>query len=244
MKRVLILGATSDIAKACSELFAANGYLLLLAGRDRLKLESFQLDLNSRYAIKSGIIEINPPDQSTLDHVFQSISGNLDVILCAIGTLGNHHEAMNSPQDGLEIIDSNYRSIIPLLQSAANRLKNQNRGKLIVITSVAGLRGRASNYFYGSAKAGLIAYLSGLRNALHPYRVQVTTVIPGYVKTRMTKNMHLPPLLTCSTESLAKAIYRYTVKGKRNILYWKPIWRYIMLIIRIMPESVFKRMRW
>ena len=244
MKSALILGATSDIGKACIEQFAANDYYLYLAGRDYLKLLAVQKDLSTRQNMKSQLLEINLIEHQAFSEAIRSIPGNLDVVLCAIGTLGNHPGALENSAEALEIIDSNFRSIVPLLQLSANRLKDQKKGKLIVITSVAGLRGRASNYFYGSAKAGMIAILSGLRNAMHPYAVQVTTVIPGYVNTRMTAHMNLPTLLTSSPKHLAKAIYRYTVVGKRNILYWKPIWRYIMLFIRIMPESIFKRINW
>jgi NAD(P)-dependent dehydrogenase (short-subunit alcohol dehydrogenase family) len=129
-----------------------------------------------------------------------------------------------------------------LLGELANRLQRQGRGVIVGISSVAGERGRASNYLYGSAKAGLTAFLSGLRQRLAPHGVQVLTVKPGYVDTAMTAHLTLPPLLTAQPAEVARAIRRAQLQGQ-DVLYVRPIWGVIMAVIRLLPERLFKRLR-
>ena len=187
---ILVLGASSDMARACT-LALAREYKrskFYLAGRDVAALERQATDLSIR-------------------------------IGC---TVSAHHF------DALDTL-------------VADSFEQRGCGKLIVVSSVAGDRGRASNYVYGSAKAGLSAFLSGLRQRLHNHGVQVTTVLPGFVKTRMVEGMELPEALTASPEQVAADVLKAVQKGK-GVVYTRFFWRYIMLIVTHIPEFMFRKM--
>jgi short-subunit dehydrogenase len=139
------------------------------------------------------------------------------------------------------MINVNYTGAISILNIVANDFEKERRGFIVGVSSVAGDRGRKANYIYGSAKAGFSAYLSGLRNRLNDSGVQVLTVKPGFVNTKMTEGLDLPPKLTASPSEVAEDIFNAQQKG-RNILYTKPIWMVIMLIIKHIPEFIFKKM--
>jgi len=138
-------------------------------------------------------------------------------------------------------MDTNYTGVVSLFNIIANDFEKRKSGFIVGISSVAGDRGRKSNYIYGSAKAAFTAYLSGLRNRLYDAQVHVLTVKPGFVSTKMTEGMDLPEKLTAQPEEVAEDIYKAQQKGK-NVLYTKWIWRWMMLIIRSIPEFQFKKM--
>ncbi len=138
-------------------------------------------------------------------------------------------------------LNTNYTGVLSLFNIIANDFEHRRNGFIVGISSVAGDRGRKSNYLYGSAKAALSAYLSGLRNRLYDAQVHVLTVKPGFVATKMTEDMDLPEKLTAQPEDVAADIYRAQQKNK-NVLYTKWIWRWVMLIIRMIPEWKFKGM--
>jgi short-subunit dehydrogenase len=140
------------------------------------------------------------------------------------------------------VMRSNYEGPASVLGLLANRFDARGSGKIVGISSVAGLRGRATNYVYGSAKAGFTAFLSGLRNRMAKRGVHVMTVLPGFVATRMTEGMDLPEKLTAQPEEVAKAI-DLGLRKQRNVLYVRPIWQLIMLIITMIPERIFKGMK-
>jgi short-subunit dehydrogenase len=156
--------------------------------------------------------------------------------------LGDQQEAMRDAAAADRVMRTNYLAPALFLGAAANRFERRGHGTLIGVSSVAGDRGRASNYVYGSAKAGFTAYLSGLRNRLAAKDVQVITVKPGFVATRMTQGMRLPPLLTAQPEEVAAAVLRAEMRG-RDTVYVRPVWRLIMAVIRLIPERIFKRLR-
>jgi decaprenylphospho-beta-D-erythro-pentofuranosid-2-ulose 2-reductase len=163
--------------------------------------------------------------------------------LCVIGLLGVQTQAETDIAHASAIMRSNFEGPALLLGMFAERVAERGTGTIVGVSSVAGERGRATNYVYGSAKAGLTAFLSGLRNRFGKTKLRVVTVQPGFVRTRMTKGMALPGLLTAEPEEVAEAIYPAVAVRPRNIIYVKPIWLMIMTIIKAIPEPVFKKLR-
>ena len=158
-----------------------------------------------------------------------------------LGILENKKKAQTDFKEAQQIMDTNYTGVVSLFNIIANDFEHRRSGFMVGISSVAGDRGRKSNYIYGSAKAALTAYLSGLRNRLHDAQVHVMTVKPGFVATKMTEEMDLPEKLTAQPEEVAEDIYKAQQKGK-NVLYTKWMWRWVMMIIRNIPEFQFKKM--
>ena len=197
----LVIGATSDIARAIAQRLPEDGYALL------------------------GALDPLP-----------------DVAICVVGLLGDQ---IRSERDGAaaeRVMRTNYVGPALLLGALAERFAQRGSGILVGVSSVAGDRGRAANYVYGSAKAGFTAYLSGLRNRLARTGVHVVTVEPGFVRTRMTAGMDLPAGLTATPEEVAAAVAR-ALRARRDVVYVRPIWRLIMLVVRSLPERVFKRLK-
>jgi short-subunit dehydrogenase len=162
--------------------------------------------------------------------------------ICIFGYLGDQQLAESDWTECIRILQTNYTGAVSILNLIANEYASKGSGLIAGISSVAGERGRQSNYFYGSAKAGFTAYLSGLRNRLFHKNVHVLTVQPGFVYTKMTENMPLPGLLTATPEGVAAVVYRAILK-KKNVVYVKGFWRWIMLIIKSIPEFMFKKLK-
>jgi short-subunit dehydrogenase len=158
------------------------------------------------------------------------------------GYLGDANKARTDWNEAERIIQTNYTGAVSILDRVADHYALQKKGVIVGISSVAGERGRQSNYHYGSAKAGFTAYLSGLRNRLFQDGVHVVTVQPGFVYTRMTENLQLPKLLTGQPADVANTVYS-AVKNKKNVVYVKWFWRWIMFIIRNIPEFMFKKLK-
>ncbi|HUZ34324.1 MAG TPA: SDR family NAD(P)-dependent oxidoreductase, partial [Xanthobacteraceae bacterium] len=159
-----------------------------------------------------------------------------------VGFMGDEAASERDPEAAALVMRSNYVGPATILGEAANRMVTRGSGVVIGISSVAGERGRARNYVYGSAKAGFTAYLSGLRNRLNGTGVQVITILPGYVATRMTEGMATPKPLTAEPAEVADAILAAETRG-RDVVYVRPIWRLVMAVIRATPEPIFKKMR-
>lgn len=242
MKYVLILGATSDMAYATASAFAAQGWGLILAARNQQRLKLLQGDLKARYEVPVVIAEFEATDFASHEQFYEQLPVKPEVTALFFGYLGEQEKAQNDWQEARQIIDANYTGAVSVLNLIANSYEKQRSGCIIGVSSVAGERGRKSNYIYGSAKAGLTAYLSGLRNRLYASGVHVITVKPGFVATRMTEHLNLPKKLTASPEQVGAAIYQAYVK-KKNILYVLPVWRLIMQNIRMIPEAIFKKMK-
>jgi hypothetical protein len=241
MSCVLIVGAKSDIAKATAREFAKQGYDLYLAARNSNELEAFANDITVRTQRTVKTVELNILDYQSHQPFYDQLPEKPLGVITAVGYLGNQEKAQSDFNEVKRIIDSNYTGVVSLLNIIANDFEQRQSGFIVSISSVAGDRGRKSNYIYGSAKAALTAYLSGLRNRLNDAHVQVLTVKPGFVATKMTEGMDLPEKLTAQPDTVAKNIYNAQQKGK-NVIYTKWIWRYIMLIIKMIPEWKFKRM--
>src|ERR1700730_879957 len=240
MPVVLILGATSDMAIAIAKKFASKGYQVQLAARKPEQLKPLQSDLLIRYGVACTLHTFDALDFTSHKTFFDSLEPKPDVSICVFGYLGEATKARMDWKEAERIIHSNYTGAVSILDIIADHLSRQKQGTIVGISSVAGERGRQSNYHYGSAKAGFTAYLSGLRNRLFHSKVHVLTVLPGFVYTKMTEKLLLPKLLTAHPADVANAIFK-GVKKKKNIIYVKWFWRWIMLIITSIPEAMFKK---
>ena len=241
MSHVLIIGAKSDIAKATAREYAKHGYDLYLAARNADELEEFANDITVRTQRKVTTHELDILDYNSHQAFYDQFEEKPLGVISAVGYLGDQEKAQTDFNEARLIIDTNYTGVVSLFNIIATDFEQRRSGFIIGISSVAGDRGRKSNYLYGSAKAALTAYLSGLRNRLYAAQVHVMTVKPGFVATRMTEGMDLPEKLTAQTEEVAVDIYKAQQKSK-NVLYTKWIWRWVMLVIRMIPEWKFKRM--
>ncbi|MEN8253956.1 MAG: SDR family oxidoreductase [Verrucomicrobiota bacterium] len=241
MKNALILGATSDMAQAIAKKFAAEGWSLTLAALEPDLLEPIASDLRLRSKMDIQALEFDALAFPSHQAFYDSLETKPDAVICVFGYMGDQQLAHTDFAEVRKTIDVNYAGAVSILNVVAEDFADRGHGSIVGISSVAGDRGRQSNYIYGSAKAGFTAYLSGLRNRLAKYGVQVMTVKPGFCRTKMTENLELPAALTAEPEQVANAVYR-GLKRKRNVIYviWK--WRWIMLVIRHIPEVVFKRM--
>ncbi|MCD8528582.1 MAG: SDR family oxidoreductase [Chitinophagales bacterium] len=238
---VLILGAKSDIAQALAYKFAENGYALLLAARKVQELEPVQKDIQLKYEVEVFLYEFDALDYKSHAIFYQSLAQKPSVAICVFGYLGNQEKALENWHEAEQIIDVNYKGAVSILNVIANDFKVRKEGNIIGISSVAGVRGRKKNGIYGSAKAAFTTYLSGLRNAMYAYNVHVLTVLPGFVYTKMTEGEPLPAPITAKPEQVASAIFKAYKKGK-NLIYTLSLWRYIMLIIKMIPEPIFKKL--
>lgn len=242
MSTVLLLGAGSDIAVALAREFASKGHAVQLAARQVNRLAALHSDITIRYQVPCTLHEFDAEQPATHQAFYSGLPTPPDITICVFGYLGDQEKAESDWQECNRIIQVNYTGALSILNIIANDYIQRGKGEIAGISSVAGLRGRQSNYFYGSAKAGFTTYLSGLRNRLFHKNIHVLTVLPGFVATRMTENMPLPPLLTAQPEEVASAI-RKALEKKKNILYVKWFWRWIMLIIRSIPEFQFKKLK-
>jgi len=241
MSYVLIVGARSDIAKATAREYAKHGYDLYLAARNAEELKEFANDIMVRSQRIVKTVELDILNYETHSSFYEQFEEKPLGVICAVGYLGDQEKSQADFNETQLIINSNYIGVVSLFNLIADDFEKRKSGFMVAISSVAGDRGRKSNYTYGSAKAALTAYLSGLRNRLYTSQVHVMTVKPGFVATSMTEDMDLPEKLTARPEDVAIDIYRAQQKNK-DVLYTKWLWRWIMLIIRNIPEWKFKGM--
>lgn len=241
MKWLLVLGAQSDIAQAISRVFAANGVNLYLAHLDKNEINDFAKDLEIRHGIQAVTLDFDALQYATHKKLYASLPVKPDGVICVFGYLGDNSTGLRNFTEAEKILDTNYKGAVSILNIVANDFQERKTGFIAGISSVAGDRGRQSNFLYGSAKAGFTAYLSGLRNYLSKSGIHVLTVKPGFVNTRMTAGMTLPKALMVEPEVVARAILK-AWKKKKDVLYVAPIWRYIMLIIIHIPEFIFKKL--
>ncbi len=244
MLNVLIIGATSAIAEATARRYAARGSRLFLVARDATRLADIAADLRTRGAVAVGeaTLDINQIDAhaEVLDRAWAMLE-NVDVVLIAHGTLPDQHACEQSVNTALAEFATNGTSTIALMTAIAPRLETQRRGVLAVISSVAGDRGRQSNYLYGAAKAAVSTFASGLRQRLAKVGVNVLTIKPGFVDTPMTRDFR-KGALWATPDAVASGIVHAADRG-RSVVYLPWFWWPIMLIIRAIPEFVFKRLK-
>jgi len=245
MGRVMVLGATSSIARAVAQEFAAHGHSLLLGGRDQRELSTLASDLAIRCGVNVATLTLdvlNFADHEAALRSWLDLEGDtLDGVVLCVGYLGDQAAAQADFAEARQIIETNLTGCVSVLNFIANEFESRRSGFICALCSVAGDRGRQSNYLYGAAKGGLAIYLAGLRNRLSRSNVRVITVKPGFVDTAMTFGRS-GLFLVASPERVASAVYKAIRQGK-DIAYVPWFWRPIMFLIRLIPESVFKRMR-
>ncbi len=242
METVLILGATSDIAIAIAKKFASQKYNIQLAARKPEQLEAVQSDIKIRYGVDCSVHAFDALQYHTHNLFFEGLAPKPDITISIFGIMDEEEDAFNNWELTQRMINTNYTGAVSILNIAAKYYIGRKQGAIIGISSVAGDRGRASKLIYGSSKAAFNAYLAGLRNKCFKGNVHVMTVKPGFVYTRMTENMPLPKPLTSTTAQVADIVYGGFEK-KKNVIYVKWFWRYIMLIIKNIPEFQFKKMK-
>lgn len=239
---ILILGARSDIARAVAHQFAAEGWHVQLAARRAGTLKADCDDLRLRHGVEASAFEFDALKTDSHASFVSGLPMLPDVVVCCVGLMGEQERSEVEPAAAALVMRSNFEGPASILSAFAGPFAERGSGTLVGISSVAGERGRAANYVYGSAKAGFTAFLSGLRNRLTRFGVTVITVIPGFVDTAMTENMALPPRLTAQPVEVAQAVLR-AVRQKQDVIYVRRVWWAIMLAIRTIPERYFKRMR-
>ena len=243
MKRVLVIGATSAIAEHCARLWAEQGQALYLVARNEDRLAAIASDLRVRGAssVDSFTLDLNDFDkhEEMLARADRSMGG-IDIALIAHGTLSNQKECERSVGLTMQELRTNAFSTVSLLTLIANKFENKRSGTIAVISSVAGDRGRASNYVYGSAKAMVTAFASGLRQRLHKSNVAVVTIKPGFVDTPMTASFK-KGILWAQPSAVGKKIVRAIEKQKFEI-YVPTFWFIVMLVIRVLPKQIFSRL--
>ena len=244
MKRILVIGATSAIATACCRLWAEQGHEFFLVARDAEKLQQTAQDLEARGAksVNSFTMDVlDTPQHALMLQQCISTHRQIDIALVAHGTLPDQVACEKDAELALQEFSINGSSVISLLSLLAEQLTLQRCGSLAVISSVAGDRGRPSNYLYGSAKAAVSAFCEGLHARLFKIGVHVITIKPGFVDTPMTQGLTLPKVLVVPPEYVAKQIVS-AINNKKAVLYTPRFWALIMLIIRSIPNFIFKRL--
>lgn len=241
-KSVLVLGGSSDIGRATARAFAKAGYDVGLAGRDVGALEPDAADLRARYNVEVGVHTFDVLDTASFEGFVAGLPALPDVVISIVGLLGVQESAQSDLAQATAIMRSNYEGPALILGLFAEKFLGRGSGTLVGVSSVAGDRGRASNYVYGSAKAGFSAFLSGLRARASRGGVHVVTVKPGFVRTRMTEGMKLIGPLTVEAPVVGAEILR-AVESKTDIVYVSGRWRLVMLIIKTLPEAVFKKLK-
>lgn len=240
METVLVLGATSDIGIAIARKFAAAGYNIQLAARKPEQLAAVKSDIEIRSGVSCSTHAFDAVKYDSHAAFFNGLKP--DITIAVFGTMYEEEDAFNDWSLAETMINTNYTGAVSILNIAARHYTMQHIGTIIGISSVAGDRGRASKLVYGSSKAAFSAYLAGLRNKCFKDNVHVMTVKPGFVYTRMTENLKLPAPLTSTPDEVATIVYNGFKAGK-NTIYVKWFWRYIMLIIKNIPEFQFKKMK-
>ncbi len=241
-KTLLVLGATSDIGRATAHWFARAGWNVMLAGRSLDALGREADDIATRFGVSVTAHALDILTTGSFADFLDGLYCLPDVVVSAVGLLGDQGRAESELAHAVEVVRTNFEGPALVFDMVAARMIARGSGTLVGISSVAGDRGRASNYSYGAAKAGFTAFLSGLRNRTAGKGVHVVTLKPGFVRTRMTEGMRLPGLLTAEPAEVAKAIFK-AVEAKRDIVYVRSVWWFVMTIICAIPEGLFKNLK-
>lgn len=240
---MIVLGSTSEVAQAFVEKMLQEGEKferIYLFTSNKETTERFARHIDVKFLQQSEVIELDVTKEihhQNFDHI------NSNLLFCATGYLGQStEEALYDNKNTQRIVEINYSKLIPIINYFAQKFENRRSGTIIGLSSVAGDRGRQSNFIYGSAKAAFTAYLSGLRNYLYEKKVHVLTVKPGFMATKMTEGLPLNPKLTATPQQAAAGIYN-AYKKQKNTIYVLPVWSVIMMIIRNIPEFIFKKLK-
>jgi short-subunit dehydrogenase len=242
----LVVGATSAIAADLCRLLAARRIQLVLAARDTAACDRLRADVETRCGQPCWTVEFDAMNKEQcsglLGRARELSESDIDGIVVCHGITPNESAPL-SYDEIRRTFEVNLVSTVIVLEAAARHFTQKGRGMITAISSVAGDRGRQSNYVYGASKAGLTAYLEGLRNRLHPLGIQVTTIEPGFVDTPMTKGFKAPPRFLVATPDRVATDIAEAILRRCDVLYTPWFWRWIMTIICLIPRPVFKRMK-
>jgi decaprenylphospho-beta-D-erythro-pentofuranosid-2-ulose 2-reductase len=244
MNKILIIGAASAIAQETAKCFAKENAKLFLTDINIGRLEAVRADLLARNTTRIFIEVMDVNDfeghQEIINKAVEALGG-LDAVLIAHGILGDQIKSQENPKLIVKEFNTNALSVILLASHAANYFEKQKSGCIAVISSVAGDRGRQSNYIYGSAKGAVTTFLQGLRNRMSQHNVNVLTIKPGQVDTPMTADMPKSPLFA-KASVVGKGIFDAMKNGK-DVAYLPGFWRLIMCAVKAIPEGIFKKMK-
>lgn len=241
MKYVLMIGAGSDITRPLAFLYAKNGYNIYLASRSYDHLQRMANDLRIRFQIDARAFRFDVTDVRSHRTFYDELPHKPDIVISLAGILGEQKNSEINFDDAVKVIDTNYTGLVSLLHIVASDFEERKKGSIVGVSSVAGERGRKSNYIYASAKAGFTTFLSGLRNRLYPSNVHVLTVHPGFIATKMIAGRATPGMITATPEEVAADIFK-AQQSKKDFVYSKWFWRYIMFLFTMIPESVAKKL--
>ncbi|PJZ44876.1 SDR family NAD(P)-dependent oxidoreductase [Leptospira brenneri] len=241
MKNALVIGATSDIGIHISEILANQGFSLSLSGRDKKKLKEIKSKFKTKYPVSLETYELDVTDFASHTKFYDQINPKPDIVFLLAGYYEDQTKARENQAELLRTINTNYSGIVSLINVISLDMEKRKDGSIVAVSSVAGDRGRQMNYIYGSAKAGLTTYLSGLRSLLFPKGVHISTIQLGPVYTKMSFGHNLIPWLTLQPQDAAKLIVKAGLT-KKDIVYIRWPWRLIMFVIRNIPEWIFKRL--
>ncbi|MGN1287889.1 MAG: SDR family oxidoreductase [Bradyrhizobium sp.] len=243
-KSILVIGGSSDIGHATALRYAKEGWRVTLAASDLEAAQRNADDIRTRSGVETTVQSLDVLQTAQLAGFVAGPSVLPDTVVCVVGELGDQLRAQTDPELATTIMRTNFEAPSLLLELFAQRFEARGSGTIIGISSVAGDRGRASNYYYGAAKAGFSQFLSGLRNRLAlAGKVRVVTVKPGFVRTKMTAHMKLPAPLAVDPDRVAEDIFCADVTRPRDVIYVARRFRLVMTIICALPEAIFKRMR-
>ena len=236
---LLVIGGNSDIGFAIAKKFNQNGYSISLTKKHDSPIN--KKIYNFADYEKTKYVNFDLLDFKNHKKFYINLNPKPDIVVCAAGFFHDNNNLVENFIKVKKTIDTNYTAYVSLLNIISNDFKKRNKGCIIGISSVAGDRGRASNYIYGSSKSAFSAYLSGLRNKMHRYNVNVITIKPGFIDTKMTKNLNFNKLLTSTPDIVAKDVFK-AWKKRKNILYTPWYWKYIFIVIRLIPEKIFQKL--
>jgi short-subunit dehydrogenase len=243
-KSLLVVGGSSDVGHATAMRYAKAGWRVLLAARDVDAARRNADDITTRTAVDTSVIALDVLQTAALTGFVDNLPVLPDTVVCVVGYLGDQLKAQTDLDAATEIMRANFEAPSLLLGLFAERFERRGSGTIIGVSSVAGDRGRASNYLYGSAKSGFSQFLSGLRNRMSlAGKVRVITIKPGFIRTRMTAHMKLPGPLTVGPDRVAEDIFRADVSSSRDVVYVGKRFWLVMSVICALPESIFKRLR-
>lgn len=240
---MIVLGSNSEVAQAFVEKVLSEGEKfekIYLLTSNIETAEKFACHIDVKYLQNAEVVHFDLEKEIDFNK-FNAVES--DLLFCAAGYLGEGTEdSLYDLDNTRRIININYAKLVPVVSYFAEKMERRRTGTIIGLSSVAGERGRQSNFIYGSAKAGFTAYLSGLRNYMFDRRVHVMTVIPGFMQTKMAEGLPLNASLTATPKKAAEIIYR-AFKQKKDVVYVLPVWSLIMMIIRNIPEFIFKKLK-
>lgn len=239
MKYILIIGAKSDIAKELARIYAANGFCLYLAARKSNELISFKEEIGNS-SVDIQLLDLDVTCFDLHEEFYKSLFPRPIGVIFVAGIMFSQIEYNKDWEKIINTINTNYVGAVSILNIIANDFEKRKDGFIVGISSVAGDRGRRSNYIYGSTKAAFTSYLSGLRSRMHKSNVNVVTIKPGFIKTKMTKRISFPNFLSVQPQKVAKIIYK-AQQNKRDVVYADCVWGAIMFVIKLIPETIFKR---